>query len=311
VAGKLNSNLAPRRRLGILALFAIAAVSAGIYQLGSGVPECHDAAPSAGLTPALLDHTQASLATTPTPLPQLPEHGPVGLHNRLNDPQCCLVIAHAGGGIDGVAYTNSREALETNYSVGRRIFEIDFAETCDGSLVLLHDWERTGGERLSKARFLKTKSEDGLIRLDLNDLTRWLLDNPDATIVTDTKGDFDQFFQRLKERLPSWFIERHFVIQVYDLATLDGLQKAWPKLRLVLTVYKMKNVSDDVLSQRLADGGVIGLTIPLDRALGSLPTLREHLPDLPIYVHGPPSRINALELHAQLEELGASGLYLE
>jgi hypothetical protein len=311
VTWKLNSKLAPRRRLGILALLAIAAVSAGIYQIGSGAPECFDAAPSAGLTPALLNSTQAYLAVAPTTLPQLPQDGPVGFHNRLDDPQCCLVIAHAGGGIDGVAYTNSREALDHNYSVGRRIFEIDFAETCDGSLVLLHDWERTGGERLSKARFLETKSEDGLIRLDLNGLTNWLLDNPDATIVTDTKGDFDRFFQRLKKRLPSWFIERHFVIQVYDLATLDSVQQTWPNLRLVLTVYKMKNVSDDALSQRLADGGVIGLTIPLDRALGSLPTLRERLPDLPIYVHGPPSRINAPELHAQLEGLGASGLYLE
>lgn len=311
MAWKLNSNLAPRPRLGILALLAITAVSAGIYQLGSGTPECFDAAPSAGLTPALVNNTRAYLAAAPITLPPLPQHGPIDFHNRLDDRQCCLVIAHAGGGIDGVAYTNSREALDHNYTMGRRIFEIDFAETCDGSLVLLHDWERTGGERLSKARFLETKSEDGLIRLDLNGLTTWLLDNPDATIVTDTKGDFDRFFQRLKERLPSWVIERHFVIQVYDLATLDSLQQTWPNLRLVLTVYKMKNVSDDALSQRLADGGVIGLTIPLDRALGSLPTLRKRLPDLPIYVHGPPSRINAPELHARLEELGASGLYLE
>ncbi len=80
---------------------------------------------------------------------------------------------------------------------------------------------------------------------------------------------------------------------------------------MVLTIYKMKDASDEDLTRRLADGGVIGLTIPLDRALRSLPILRKRLPDLPIYVHGSPSRINAPEVHTRLMELGARGLYLE
>ena len=34
--------------------------------------------------------------------------------------RCCVVIAHAGGGIEGNAYTNSLEAVEANYALGVR-----------------------------------------------------------------------------------------------------------------------------------------------------------------------------------------------
>ena len=175
----------------------------------------------------------------------------------------------------------------------------------------MHDWDRAGGDRLSKARFLEAKGRGGLSRLDLDGFAGWLLQKPDSIIVTDTKGDFDRFLRRLEERLPPWIIERHFVIQVYDLAALDRLRQAEPHLRLILTIYKMMKASDESLAQTLAHGGVIGLTMPRGRAFRLLPVLRKQFPDLPMYVHGSPSRINAPELHARLAALGASGFYLE
>ena len=174
----------------------------------------------------------------------------------------------------------------------------------------MHDWKRTGSDRLSRAKFLETKGKHGLSRLDLEGLARWLLDNPGSVIVSDFKGDFDRFFRIFEARLPAWFMEKYFVIQVYDLATLHRLRKTKPNLRLILTTYRMK-VSDDTLVQALAKGGVIALTVPLSRALRSLPLFRKQLPNLPVYVHGSPSRINAPELHARLRALGASGFYLE
>lgn len=298
------------KRITIVALLNIALAGAGygFVLVGS---DCPGAAPTAGLAPGLAIEPPTDLGAGPVVSSQLGRHGPVAYHNRLNDRQCCLVIAHAGGSVDGLPYTNSREALDRNYSLGRRVFEIDFSETCDGSLVLLHDWNMTGGDRLSKARFLEAKGREGFSRLDLDGLASWLLQKPDSIIVTDTKGDFDRFFRRLEERLPPWFIERYFVIQVYDPATLDRLRQAKPSLRLVLTIYKMTKVSDESLAQTLAHGGVVGLTMPRRRAFRSLPVLRKQFPDLPMYVHGSPSRINAPELHARLAALGASGFYLE
>ena len=297
------------KRIAVVALLAIALVSAGIYGFALERSDCPGAAPTAGL--ALAIEPPTDLGAGPVVSSQLGRHGSVVYHNRLNDRQCCLVISHAGGSVNGLPYTNSREALDGNYSLGRRIFEIDFMETCDGSLVLLHDWERIGGDRLSKEKFLEAKGRGGFSRLDLDGLASWLLQNSDAIIVTDTKGDFDRFLRRLEERLPPWFIERHFVIQVYDLDTLDRLRQAEPNLRLVLTIYKMMGESDQALLQTLAHGGVVGLTMPRRRASRLLPVLRKQFPDLPLYVHGPPSRINGPELHARLAALGASGFYLE
>lgn len=299
------------KRITVAALLAIALAGAGIYGFVIKGSDCPGAAPTAGLAPGLAIEPPTDLGAGPVVSLQLGRHGPVAYHNRLNDRQCCLVIAHAGGSVDGLPYTNSREALDRNYSLGRRVFEIDFSETCDGSLVLLHDWDRAGGDRLSKARFIEAKGREGFSRLDLDGLASWLLQKPDSIIVTDTKGDFDRFLRRLEERLPPWFIERHFVIQVYDPVTLDRLRQAEPNLRLVLTIYKMKRASDESLAQTLAHGGIIGLTMPRSRAFHLLPVLRKQFPDLPMYVHGSPSRINGPELHARLAALGASGYYLE
>lgn len=53
---------------------------------------------------------------------------------------CCIVIAHAGGAIDGNSYSNSVEAVTRNYELGTRLFELDFELTSDGAWVDAHDW---------------------------------------------------------------------------------------------------------------------------------------------------------------------------
>ena len=53
-----------------------------------------------------------------------------------------LMIAHAGGGINGINYSNSIEALNHNYAKGFRYFEMDFSWTSDNKLVCLHDWKK-------------------------------------------------------------------------------------------------------------------------------------------------------------------------
>ena len=50
------------------------------------------------------------------------------------------LIYHAGGGIDGLTYSNSREALEHTLNQGNRFVEVDFLFTSDGQLVCAHDW---------------------------------------------------------------------------------------------------------------------------------------------------------------------------
>ena len=60
------------------------------------------------------------------------------------------LVAHAGGAIRekeyNTFYTNSLEALQQNYSLGHRLFEIDFYLTSDKKLAAVHDWHQFGNK---------------------------------------------------------------------------------------------------------------------------------------------------------------------
>lgn len=52
-----------------------------------------------------------------------------------------MLIAHAGGLIDGYSYTNSKEALLKSISEGYQYIELDLYGTTDGPIVCLHELE--------------------------------------------------------------------------------------------------------------------------------------------------------------------------
>lgn len=52
-----------------------------------------------------------------------------------------VLIAHAGGEVDGYVYTNSREALEKAVDDGFSYIEFDLQHTADSVLVAAHTWE--------------------------------------------------------------------------------------------------------------------------------------------------------------------------
>ena len=101
-------------------------------------------------------------------------------------------IAHAGGQIDGNRYTNSLEALNLNYKLGFRLFELDIIETSDNIYVASHDWERWADSTDYKGRlppnreiFKKHKILGKYTPLDMTDINIWFNNHPDAILVTD------------------------------------------------------------------------------------------------------------------------------
>ena len=56
--------------------------------------------------------------------------------NALNSD---YLIAHAGGGIDGEVYTNSKEAVINSLNNGYRFIELDLYQTADSDFVCLHN----------------------------------------------------------------------------------------------------------------------------------------------------------------------------
>ena len=102
-------------------------------------------------------------------------------------------IAHAGGEIDGYAYTNSKEAVENAIKNGINYIELDLSLTSDSILVCAHDWKafniQTGVSEDSVAisfeEFKKRKIYSRFSPLSIYELDSILLSNPGLFLVTD------------------------------------------------------------------------------------------------------------------------------
>lgn len=111
-------------------------------------------------------------------------------------PRVDRFIAHAGGELNGISYSNTREALDANYEKGFRLFELDIIETSDGKLVAAHDWNMWArftdyAEDLppSLSEFKKHTIYGKYHTLDMDGINTWFKAHPDAVLVTDKLND--------------------------------------------------------------------------------------------------------------------------
>jgi len=132
-------------------------------------------------------------------------------------------IAHAGGELDGIKYTNTKEALDINYAKGFRYFELDIIETSDGTFVASHDWGHwskqtnfKGETPVTRTEFLKQKIYGKYTPLDIKGINEWFAAHPDATLITDKTNKPLTFAKQFvdKERL------------MMELFTHDSLETA-------------------------------------------------------------------------------------
>lgn len=133
------------------------------------------------------------------------------------------LIAHAGGAIDGVMYTNTLEALNESYKKGFRIFELDLIQTSDGHFVASHDWntwrEQSGFNGVlppNLIEFKKYKILGKYTSLDMDDINRWFDYHKDAILVTDKVNAPKVFSTR--------FIDNKRLIM--ELFTWDAVEEA-------------------------------------------------------------------------------------
>jgi glycerophosphoryl diester phosphodiesterase len=147
-------------------------------------------------------------------------------------------IAHAGGQIDGLRYTNSLEALELAYKNGLRLFEFDLVHTSDGRLVAAHDWDRwrdaTGSEISvpSHQQFKENLLHEKYRTLDLSDLERWFARRTDSYLVTDKVMDFEALLDgfSFRDRL----IVEVFSVDEYHRALDEGVNYPMLSLRAAI-----------------------------------------------------------------------------
>jgi len=199
---------------------------------------------------------------------------------------CCTIIAHAGGAIDGNAYTNSREAIERNYAQGTRLFELDFNLTSDGHWVAAHD-----------------------CAVDMTGLEAFLSQRDDAVIVTDMK-ELEKFSDFVDTILASSKAEQ-FIFQAYSIENIELIKSRAPDAKIILTLYR--NGYSPAFFSRLNDKkqDLIGLSAPIRWA--NIDSVREQLlkSGLPVYLHGAPANINSRGLQADFAAKGISGFYLD
>ena len=171
-------------------------------------------------------------------------------------------IAHAGGEVNGIKSTNSKNALDENYKKGFRIFELDIIETSDGKLVAAHDWNMwarftdfTGALPPTHAQFMKQKIYGDYITLDMEGINSWFKQHPDATLVTDKVNDPIAFAEAFidKDRL----IMELFSVMAVEKASQHGIHAMISQEPLLAiqddktNFLKVNNVKYVALSRRI------------------------------------------------------------
>lgn len=139
------------------------------------------------------------------------------------EPKTDRYIAHAGGSIDGIKYTNSKEALNFSYAQGFRMFELDISETSDGAFVATHDWAHwakevkyAGATPVSRTEFLKHKIRGKYTVMDMKGINEWFRTHTDAVLVTDKVND--------PVRFAGQFVDKQRLIM--ELFSLEAVKKA-------------------------------------------------------------------------------------
>jgi len=217
------------------------------------------------------------------------------------------LVAHALGAVDGVTYTNSIEAFETNYAAGARWFEVDLSLTADGDIVCFHrDHEKNIGleiplQQVKTENFLTRRYEGRFHLMTFSDLLARAARLGNVRLIMDTKewnGRILEAFARLLASAPNQ--QRRIVVpQIYhpsDLPALRALEMRFGRFSaLVFTLYltAFSSVEVPVLRER-EHGAAIELSSEENVATF---VKREHIPFVTIRIDRF-GRVLAARLHA-------------
>ena len=220
-----------------------------------------------------------------------------------------IFIAHGGGKFQNHTRSNTKDALDYNYSKGFRCFELDFSWTNDNKLVLIHDWNNSAKElfekstgRLSHEDFLNRQTRDNLILLDIEKLLLWLNDHQDVTIITDVKNKNLEALLLIKtknQNLFKKFVPQIYSFQEYNIVKNIGFDK------IILTLYR-SNYSDDEILSFARKSELFAITMPTNRSFSGLPKKLSDI-GVPVYAH----TVNNYWLFKLLRVYAVFGVYTD
>lgn len=178
------------------------------------------------------------------------------------------LVAHAGGTIRekeyNTFYTNSLEALQQNYGLGHRLFEMDFYLTSDRKLAAVHDWHQFGnkdGVALSSEEWKNfqaygsPETPSRFTTMLIGDVLDQLVINSDMVLITDTKSmeipkedtvtQFEEIVTEAKNRDES-LLDR-VIPQIYNQEMYQEITEIYPFQHIIYTLYASPDSSEEVL----------------------------------------------------------------
>jgi hypothetical protein len=179
-------------------------------------------------------------------------------------------VAHAGGGLNGMTYTNSLEAL--NHNSGKfQLFEIDFSFTADGEIVCIHDWgvsskitfgmEFDAAPTYDEFNILVAKNNK-YTNCNLDTLVQWLRKNPGKRVVTDVKNNNLQALKIIVSKYPG--LRDSVIPQIYHAREYVEVKKLGFK-DVILTLYRWDAIMPYIIL-RTFFMDLFAVTIPVERA---------------------------------------------
>lgn len=178
------------------------------------------------------------------------------------------LIYHAGGGIDGLTYTNSKEAMENMLAQGNYFMEIDFMYTSDHELICMHEWENQweSEEIPSLEKFVSEKIYGKYTTMTAKDVIQYMEQNPNLYIIIDTKEEDQIEVVKSLVDLSAYHTEitDRFIIQLYKDGVKEEIQKiySFPEENFLFTVYKFGARFPNKIMKICYDENITVVTVP-------------------------------------------------
>lgn len=230
------------------------------------------------------------------------------------------LIAHALGGYEGVAVTNSLESFLSNYEKGFRVFEVDLQYTYDAVLVAAHDFKNPFlyaidpelKNDVTYEEFKKNKIYGNLTSLSFEDVVNLMVEYDDIYIITDTKytgtSNVTKQFTKIIEtvnRIEPSVIDR-IVPQIYTYEMYDTVKSINDFNAYIFTLYQLEDLDIDYLTNFVYENGINVVTMDSYRASNELLySLNSY--GIETYVH----TINDLSTMDSFLKKGVTGFYTD
>ncbi len=180
------------------------------------------------------------------------------------------LIFHAGGGIDGLDYTNSKEALEAVLEKGESFVEIDFMYTSDHELVCMHKWGEQWGkeEAPSIEEFISSKIYGKYSAMTAAELIQYMECYPNLYIIIDTKEEnqIEVVESLVALSAEHTDITERLIIQLYADGIKEKIQQIYPfsDENFLFTAYKFGSNYPNKIMEICYDENITVVTVPYD-----------------------------------------------